>query len=446
MGFLNPVADDDYRIANMPGTSELPAPSAFEGALTAIPEGIASGAAKVADLGIDFSQTQAGQILQTPLPLGPAPLNFVLGEYGKQINAGVKVAADWGATGQDPRKTGVVGRIASGVSEGLTIGGAGAAVGGPWGAAALLGATEGHATYQDALAQKESPEAAKEQAILSGAFSAAGALLPMKFGSSAITSILGGAAANVGLGAAQRGLTSQVLADNGYPQMAAQQRVFDGESMAADLILGGAFGAMGHFLVRDPSRINPADVDAASAVATEDHFNHSAPGVPTDPSVANLHVQTMTDALNKLADGDLPDVQPDVAQKIVDGVIPDPTQEMAEPLHEAALEDLPGYDVAAAEIPRVELPAEEPAPVREEPPEPAAGEPAPTPDVPLDPYHAEMLDHLVHNYGDATYTTDDGREVTFKQMADELQQQRNEADSFGKLHEIAAACAARNGG
>lgn len=59
---------------------------------------------------------------------------------------------------------------------------------------------------------------------------------------------------------------------------------------------------------------------------------------------------------------------------------------------------------------------------------------------------AEQLDSLVEQYGELRVPTDDGREITFSELRAELQQQRNEADSFGKLHEIAAACAARNGG
>lgn len=64
----------------------------------------------------------------------------------------------------------------------------------------------------------------------------------------------------------------------------------------------------------------------------------------------------------------------------------------------------------------------------------------------LDPAIAEQLDSLAEEYGDLLVPTDDGREITFAELRTELQQQRNEADSFGKLHEIAAACAARNGG
>lgn len=445
MGFLNPGYDDDYRIQSMPGTTDVPAAGMLEGSLSAIPKGLASATAKLYDLGADISDSAAGKYLRfTP---GFAQLQGLSQEDRQRADAQAKVIGEWGATGLDPRVTGTVGRIATGTTEGLAIGSVGA-VAGPWGAATLLGATEGHASYKEGVAQGLNPGAALDQATITGLFSAAGALVPMKFGSTATASILGGGAANIGLGAAQRGFTSAALEADGYPEQAKQYRIFDGEAMAADAILGSAFGAMGHFMHPDsPSRTSPADVDVALAVSAEDHFNRSGPGVPVDPVTATLHADTMAAAMRSLADGDLPDVPPERAQQLVDNVIPDPMHDTAQPLHEAALEDLPGYADAIHEVPRVEMPPETvPPPKVEAAPEPkAAGESAQAPDVPLDPFHADALDHLVHNYPDETYLTDDGREVSYRQMADEMQKQRNEADTFAKLHDVAAACAARNG-
>ena len=103
-------------------------------------------------------------------------------------------------------------------------------------------------------------------------------------------------------------------------------------------------------------------------------------------------------------------------------------------------------DVAAARgTGPANAPTEPPANDAAAPEPKAAGESAQTPDVPLDDFHGSMLDHLVHNYGDETYVTDDGRELTYRQLANEMQAQRNEADAFAKLHDVAAACALRNG-
>lgn len=445
MGFLNPTGDDDYRIASMPGTNEVPAPGALEGALSAIPKGIATGGAKMSALSRDIAQTDFGQGIMNLFPLGKGIQELMSPEQKEQVTAATKVAAEWGATGQDPRKTGAVGRTVAGTAEGLTVATAGASFGGPWGAAALLGSTEGYSSYNEARAAGMDHETAKQQAMLTAGFSAAGAFLPMKFGNNLLQSVVGGSAANVGLGAAQRGLTSKVLEDNGYPDMAKQYRVFDGEAMLADSILGAAFGGLGHAMGGPaPGKITADRVDAAAAVATEEHFNRSAMGVPTDPQVATMHADTMSAALRSLAEGDEPNIPRETAQKLADNVLPDPIHDMAPFLHEAAQEDLPGYEAAAADVPRVELPPERvPEPKPEVKPAPAS-ETKPV-DIPLDDYHAEQLDHLVTNYGDMPYVTEDGRETTIAKMADELQRQRNEGDKFGTLHEIAAACAARNG-
>lgn len=439
MGWFNLDSDTQDRIDAMPGTTEVPPAGALEGLATAIPKGIASGVAKVENLGLDSGFfNESGQ-----LDFGASKIVSAFSpdyaqataEEKEATQAALKVVTDWAATGQDPRVTGVAGRIASTTSEGITIGAAGS-VAGPWGAAALLGSTEGYGQYKDATAQGVDADTAKSEAVLTGLFSAAGAVLPMQFGKSLATSLLGGAAMNVGLGGLQRHLTSDVLEAGGYHDMAAQYRIADGEAVASDLILGAAFGAFGHATSR---QVNPADVDAAAAVATEDHFNRSAPGVPTDPQTATLHADTMASALRSLADGDLPDIPPERAQQLVDNVLSDPMHEQAADLHEAAQAELPGFESAAADIKPIEMPPEEVPPPKVEP------EPVANPDVLLDTFHQELLDHLVHNYGDERYTTEDGRDVSYRELAEEMQTQRNEIELFSQLHEVAGACAARNG-
>jgi hypothetical protein len=444
MGFFNLSQDEQARIDAMPGTSEVPPAGALEGLASAIPKGVVSGTAKVGQLGNDMANTDAGySFFESPSPdellahiQNPQPDS----EPYKQAAAAVKVATDWAATGQDPRVTGTAGRIVNSASEGITIGAEGA-VAGPWGAAALLGSAEGYSGYKEAKAQGVDETTAREQGGLEGVFAAGSAFLPMKFGKNLAQSLIGGSLANVTLGAAQRGLTSEVLESHGYHEMAGQYRIADGEAVASDLILGAAFGAFGHATSR---RVNPADVDAAAAVAAEDQFNRSAPGIPTDPQTATLHADTMADAMRSLANGDMPDIPAERAQQLVENVVPDPAHEAMADLHEAAKAELPGFESAAADLKPVEMPAEEVPPPKVEP-EPVAGEPAKEPDVPLDDFHGSTLDHLVHNYGDERYVTEDGREVSYRELANEMQKQRNEADSFAKLHDVAAACAARNG-
>lgn len=465
MGFLNPSDDDNYRIDSMPGTTQVPNATGLDGMLTAIPKGIVEGGVKIGTLGTAISdklqswddsvtgETQADRDaayaktygwMSLAGPVTPATIQ----QERAQSAAATQIVSDWASTGQDPRVTGTTGRIAAGAAEGITIGAAGNELGGPVGAAALLGSSEGYSDYLQGKQQGLDDQTALERAGLTGVFSAAGAFLPMKFGTSLTTSLLGGAATNMAFGAAQRYATSAVLADNGYKAMADQYRVFDGQAMAADAVMGLAFGSMGHFSHVDPAHVNPADIDAAAAVSAEDQFNRSAPGVPTNPEVANLHADTMAQALKSLADGDAPKIEPDTAQKIVDGSLPDPAQEFTSQIVETARTELPGFDEAATPVKEQALPEETLAPMPEpiEPEPLKEGEERQPKPAPLDDFHNDLLQNLVHNNPDAQYTTEDGRQVTFQQMSDELQSQRNDADQFGKLHEIAAACAARNGG
>jgi len=445
MGYLNPTEDDDYRIAAMPGTNEVPAAGALEGLGSAIVKGIASADAKLYDVGNDFLRSDLGQTLSLFTP-ATAALRFSLPEAGskeaERANVAAKVVADWGATGQDPRKTGAIGRTIAGTSEGLTIATAGTLAAGPWGAAGLLGATEGYSVYKDAVKQGLGEDIGKQQAAVTGLLSAASVFIPMKFGSSLLTNVAGGSVTNLATGMLQRGLTSKVLEDNGRPDMATQYRVFDGEAMAADAILGSAFGVMGHYMAPQ-GRVPQPEIDAASAVAAEEHFNRSGMGVPTDPQTATLHADTMAAAMRALTEGDEPNIAPETAQTLADNVLPDPIHEFAPAIDAAAKEDLPHYEAAVADVPRVELLAEK---IPEPKPEvvPKEGEAKPV-DVPLDDYHAEQLDHLVLNHGDLPYVTEDGREITIRDLANELQKQRNEAESFGVMHELATACFARNG-
>lgn len=478
MGFLTTNPEDDYRIAAMPGTTQVPGPGALEGSLTAIPKGVVTGVADVgrlahdvfgADkmLGAGYRADLAGpdtDILAQgaqPVSMFPGARDAVAGLGGAdsaagqlvttvqagldQAEAARKVAVEWGATGEDPRKTGAIGRILAGSAEGITVGAIGS-VAGPYGAAGLLGATMGYKDYLQGKQAGLDDDTALERAGVTGAFSAATAFIPMKFGKTAMQSVLGGSAVSLVAGGVQRGVTSAVLDANGYTDMAKQYRVFDGEAMAADAITGLAFGAMGHFWHRAEApqlRADPAAVDAALAVLTEEHFNRAAPGVPVDPSIANLHGDMLTSALRSLAEGDLPGT-PDAAtaQKLVDGVLPDPVNDAAKPLPEAAQMTLPGFEEAVADIPR----QAEPAPREPGEPlaEPARTEGQPTP-APIDDIHNELLQNLVQQHGETLIPQEDGSVKTLRQLAEELQAQRFDADTEGRLHDVAAACAIRLG-
>lgn len=461
MGYLNPAPTDEYRIASQAadGTTDAPGAGPLKGLLTAIPKGLVGATEKVGSAAGDvLGQTDLGQEYRmltastddangTFSNLGlPQPVPLFSENARKTADAANQVVAQWSATGQDPRVTGTVGRIAAGTTEGLAIAGAGAAAGGPWGAAALLGSTEGYSDYLQGKADGLDDKTAAERAGVTGVASAASAFVPMKFGQGLVTNIGGGAAANLVIGAGTRAATSAVLSANGYKDMAAQYRVFDSEAMTSDILLGAAFGGMGHFM--HPAAIKPADVDAALAVQSEEHFNRSSPGIPTNPEVANVHTDVMRESIDALSRGDEPNIPAESAQMLVDQALPDPNHDTLPMMNDAASTELPHYTDAIKPVDAIEPPERatsapiEPLP-KPEPKVVAEGskpEPAEPPPVQLDDMTLARINNVVSRFGDTPYTDESGNTTTFRQAGLDMQAQMADADKLAKAHEVAAAC------
>jgi hypothetical protein len=454
MGFLSASPADDAAIQAMGEggntTTELPGASGLDGLLTAIPKGVTSGLDKVAQLGTDFSATDFGSQAVGALMMQNPNVIRGAATYAQDVersSANVKAIQQWAATGQDPRVTGGIGRIAAGTSEQLTIATAGAAAGGPWGSAALLGSAEGYSSYLQGKADGLDDTTAKEQASITAVSSAASAFLPIKFGKTAMQSVFGGIASNVAIGMANRGAMSAVLSANGYKAMADQQRVFDGQAMLADSIMGAAFGAYGHFThgggTEHAPVVNPADVDAAAATLNEAHFNRSAPGIPTDPAIATLHADTMTHSIDAMLKGDEPNITEQSARELLAGSLPDPAHDMMPSIVDAAHAELPGFTDAIRPMTEVAPPVRESGP-RLEPLLPKTeGEPAPTP---LADEVSQRLNPLVQKYGDIEVTREDGTVGKLSDVANEMQQQAADADNLAKAHEAVASCFLRTGG
>lgn len=220
----------------------------------------------------------------------------------------------------DPATTGAAASIIHGVSSGLTRMAAGSLVAGPAGAAGLIGGSEAMDRYKSLQEQGVTPGTAAASAALTGALAGAGALLPAGFGSSLVGKILTGGAGNVGFGLAGRYADHLLLEKAGYPEMAAQQKVWDNTAVASDLILGGAFGAIAH--VHGAPAATPADAKARiaeletslgrGAPGVEDaaltanlalRDRSSGPGVAADPQAANAHQAALESATQSLLAG-----------------------------------------------------------------------------------------------------------------------------------------------
>jgi len=513
MGFLNTTPEDDANITvagtgQGAGTTELPSPGLLTDLPGAVGRSVVGGAAS------------AGEALGDLLSSGEA-VNPYTGQSSEIATAPGQSFTDLAATGGqrvqggapmfdpdteksiqklrdevtqysklDPRTTGAFGMTVGPIAKGLTEAGIGS-VAGPWGAAALMGGASADETYHGLVAQGVDEKTATEAATAQGVFSGAGAFLPLKYGSTAVRSILGGAAVNLGFGIADREVQAETLKANGYEDMANQVRPFAFQSMFSDAILGAAFGTVGHFA--GEAKPLPSEVDAASAVGAEAHFNDSAPGVATTPEVATLHANTLAEAIDAMANDRNPEPpSPEVAQKLADGIVMNPARMDAA---QRAAEAIGAVPQARDVMDAPELPDEPftPAPsadevaaaqdavtqaaqqldqmrVTESPADDIRAQeeqlataqaqlqalqdraapvaPAPVDRVPVtgDPIDDQVLDNIVARYGDQPVRLLDGRTVTVAQHAEELRQDMAQATEYAKLHDVAVACFLRSGG
>lgn len=201
----------------------------------------------------------------------------------------------------DPQTTGAATQIIHGVAEGAELAITGSLFGGAAGAASALSSAEGLARYQDLRKQGVDEKTALESAGLAGVAAGAGAFLPGGFGSTLTARVLTGVGSNVTIGGATRYADHQILAANGYQEMADQQKVWDGTSILWDAILGSIFGGLAHLHA-------PEAEDAARTVATATNARRSAPGVPVDPQAAAAHQANLNKAAGDLMQGNRVDV------------------------------------------------------------------------------------------------------------------------------------------
>lgn len=204
----------------------------------------------------------------------------------------------------DPHTTGTASEMLNGLTAGATRLAVGSVVGGPIGGALTVGASEGETTTENLRAQDVDDVTAKKIGVAQGFLSGAGAMLPGGYGTSLMTRIGTGAAAQTVAGAVNRGLMSGVLNDAGYHDMAQQYRALDGTAMMSDAVLGAAFGGVHHVF-------SPSTVDAAHTSADSVHVEDAAPGVPITPESRQAHVDNMSATAEALIGGhDPPELAP----------------------------------------------------------------------------------------------------------------------------------------
>lgn len=260
------------------------------------------------------AEASLGDRLAAAVGLHPDPENSplkLLSDEMARTQAAAQKNVD--ALTPDATTTGTAFQIVHGVSEGASLAVAGAAAGGLPGAVALTSATEGSGTYEESLKAGTTPGVAAARAGVSAVASGAGVLIPGGFGSTLATRLLTGAASNVGLGFASRYADHTILEANGYPEMAAQQKVWDTTAVLTDAILGTAFGGLAHLHGSQAKAVEaaarkPGVVDAALVTNLAVQDRNLAVGVPVDPAATHAHADALEVSTQQLLEGKPNDV------------------------------------------------------------------------------------------------------------------------------------------
>ena len=280
----------------------------------------------------------------------------------------------------DPSTTGTALQTIHSLAQGLGLMAAGG-VGGSVGAAVLTGAAMGKQRMEQVEEQGASHNTALAMGTVQAITSGLGTMMPGGFGSTLLSRVTSGAGANVGLGLVNRYADHKILEAAGYPEMAAQQKVWDTTQVLTDGLMGVGFGALTHVMGTHGEQLKragetPGAEDAALVMNLANKDRASAPGVPADPGAAAAHDAALQTATAQL----LTDHPVDVSASGVDraNFVPRPAPDLnpAIDLFTQVMRDsgLPGEEgkLRALEQQLAVLRGETPAPVSETKPAPAA--------------------------------------------------------------------------
>lgn len=450
----------------------------------AVGKGITGGLAAVGRTVSDFAMQAGKQEMMEGLVMNPQVTPEQIQELENLKPAApyddqLKSVQQWSRL--DPRTTGAGSMVLGQTARGLTIFGMGSLMGGVPGGAATLGVTEGYNNYLDLRDAGVDEKTAGAAAATTGTMAALGAYLPVKMtgalargalgaamsaeaagagtaarslytvaglSAAASSSIVGNAAysslVNTGFGMASRALTSGVLEAGGYPEMARQYKALDGEAIAADAILGLAFGGWAHVEGNAARRATPEArppepmVESALEVRREEQINRGAAGIPSDPVTGALDRELQDRSVAEVLQGKTPEIAPAEARQVLDGSIVDPEKvRLAQDIESAAkivhgdLAD-PTPPVMRPEAPAARTQIETVAPTER----PAGEATGPS----FEPATQATIDQLAARHPDLDIELPDGSTVKASELPQRMQQMMTQAESDAKLHDVAVAC------
>lgn len=290
-------------LAQTPGDRDAFAPGLFEGAGTAAATGLGRVGA-VANQIVGEAGYQVGSIFTRPLDsLFDAGFTNELDRYLRQ--APQTLTADMTP---DPMTTGMVGQVLYGlVGIGLPAVGGGA-VAGPGGAMLVTAGFTGLGTYTDLTQQGVDTTTATNAAVLEAGLMSAGVGLPAAIGGKvALNTLLYGPGINVAQSVIAGQGVGAYLEDRGYTELADRYATYDAQMLAADIVLGSAFGYLGARagrVSRETVRPPQAAVDDAHVALDQRQIElDTAPGIPANLAAVKSHTANLARATEALLDG-----------------------------------------------------------------------------------------------------------------------------------------------
>lgn len=215
----------------------------------------------------------------------------------------------------DPSTTGAAAQVIRSLSEGAYLVSTGSLTGGAAAGAALLGGAEGTERFAALKDQGVDPTTAAAASVVTGLASAAGAVMPAGYGASLLSKVVTGAASNAAFGVVNRYADHKILELGGYPEMADQEKTWDGLQLTIDAMMGAGFGTLAHVMSRAEAvrlraaGMQPGAQDALLAANLALHDRRSGPVIPITPGDANAHAAALQTSLEQLTNGEPVNVQ-----------------------------------------------------------------------------------------------------------------------------------------
>lgn len=269
----------------------------FDGALSAPIKGLAKGLV-----------AEPARALNLALSAVPRAIDTVRGGtetqdwwFEKTVSERSSVGTFSRAVTPDPHTTGIVGQV---LNSFFDIGGQALTVG-PTGVAILKGTGKSIELVDKGV----DADTARKAGAAEGALLGVGVHLPMSIGLRTLGNAFYGGVASAVPSMASRGAVHTILAEAGYPEMAAQYQWLDRQQVAIDFVLGVALGGLGSLVEARTMKslgaeVRASDVDAALTAQNARHLEvDTAPGLARTPQSRDAHVAAVMKATDDLLAG-----------------------------------------------------------------------------------------------------------------------------------------------